>query len=101
MTRNRLADRRPCEHVDFEHNGTLATVTIGFRWPTWEPQEIFIRCGKAGTAVEAEARDAGVLCSLLLQHGATVDEVLHSLTKTEDGRPASILGAALQAVRQP
>lgn len=101
MTRNRLPDRRPSESFCFTHGQIHGVVTVGYRLPELEPAEIFIRCGKAGTGIESEARDAAIVCSIALQHGATLADVEHSLTKTEDGRPASILGAALQAVRMP
>ncbi len=57
--RTRLDNRRPCEHIDFEHrleNRTVkATVTVGFRVRdrgdalVMEASEIFMRSQKAGS----------------------------------------------------
>ncbi len=58
--RARLPDRRPCDHVAFEHDGIVATVTVGYRWPGFQPAEVFLHAAKAGSAVEAEARDGGI-----------------------------------------
>jgi hypothetical protein len=99
MTRRRLPDRRPCEHVDFEHNGVMGTVTVGFRLPDLTPAEIFLHAAKIGTAIEVEARDAGIAVSVALQHGASLDDLQHSLTKNDDGRPVSILGAAIASLK--
>ena len=96
--RRRLPNRRPSERLTFEHDGIKATVTVGYRWPGFEPAEVFLHCAKVGSAVEAEARDGGIAVSIALQHGASLDELRHSLTKTDDGKAASILGAALDAV---
>ncbi|QIG49453.1 hypothetical protein G5V57_18060 [Nordella sp. HKS 07] len=76
----------------------MAIVTVGFRLPDLTPVELFLHAAKVGTAVEIEARDGGIAVSIALQHGASLDGLARGLTKTYGGQPASVLGAAIDAV---
>lgn len=60
--------------------------------------EVFITAGKPGSPAEASLRDAGLLLSLLLQHGVTVGEVKAALTRAADDRPASQIGVVVDAL---
>jgi hypothetical protein len=51
------------------------------------------------TAIEAVARDAAIIVSIALQHGADIEVISHALTRDDDGRPASLIGAAVEALR--
>ncbi|MFZ5674304.1 MAG: hypothetical protein ACOZAM_15185 [Pseudomonadota bacterium] len=104
MTRARLDNRRPCEHIDFQHGDTKATVTVGFRVRdrgdilVMEASEIFMRSQKAGSDAEAEARDAGIAISLAMQSGVSLGDLQHSVTRTDTGEPATMTGAALDTI---
>lgn len=61
-------------------------------------REVFISAGKPGSAAEAILRDAGLLISLLLQHGATLPEIRSSLTRGAQDQPASQVGVVIDAL---
>ena len=99
MTRERLPNRRPCERITINHKGIQCDVTAGYSLePDPQIMELFIHGGKAGSAFEAEVRDAGISLSLLLQHGVPLDVAQHGFTKDEGGGPASAIGAAVGAI---
>jgi hypothetical protein len=93
--RRRLPDRRESTLVDFEHGGLR--YTVGFsRFENGDLGEIFLDCGRRGSAAEVAGRDGAVLASLCLQHRVPVDVIRHSLLKVADGSPAGPIGRALQ-----
>ena len=97
MNRQILPARRRCETFDLRFWNQRFTVTLGF-YPDGTPGEIFIDSHKSGGDVEAIARDAAVVISLALQHGATAESVKHAITRNGNGTPASILGAVVDAL---
>jgi hypothetical protein len=93
--RMRLPQRRPHELLDFEHAGYRCTAGLGF-FETGGLAEIFINVpGRSGSAIEAVARDAAILTSICLQHGASVETIRHALTRNSDGSAGGPLGAVL------
>jgi len=58
----------------------------------------FLKAGHPGSAVETFSRDAAVVLSIALQHGASVKEIRHSLVKLRDGSGAGAVGALLDLV---
>jgi hypothetical protein len=60
--------------------------------------EIFLSSRKPGSPIEAIARDAAVTVSIALQCGADIATIRSALTKDHDGSPATVLGAALDAI---
>jgi len=100
MTRTRLPNRRPGEAVVFDHGGMLYTGHISFAVDSGRVTEAFLDGGKAGTAVQAMARDAAVLASLALQHGAPIEVLRHAMTRNDDGSAAGPMGALLDLVAE-
>ncbi len=94
INRRLLPQRRPAETFTVIHWNQAFAVTVGF-YPDGQPGEVFVDARKTGGDVEAIARDAGVILSLCLQHGATVESIRHAVTRTANGAPASILGAVV------
>jgi hypothetical protein len=93
--RQRLPQRRLHQLVDFQHAGYRYTAGLGY-FQTGELAEIFINVpGRSGTAIEAVARDAAILASICLQHGASVDVIRCALTRNGDGSAGGSLGAIL------
>jgi ribonucleoside-diphosphate reductase alpha chain len=84
LARKRLPDRRPHELIDFEHAGFCFTVGVG-RFNDGSLAELFLNCSKAGTPVDVNARDAAIVASLLLQRGATTEELRRALSRNPDG----------------
>jgi hypothetical protein len=95
--RQRLPNRRRCESFAFSHAGLDFTATVGFHWDG-RIAEIFLSSHKPGSPIEAIARDAAVTVSIALQFGADIQTIRQALTRDHDGGPATLLGAALEAL---
>jgi hypothetical protein len=101
MTRRVLPQRRPVRTFDLVHRTETAeqtyTVSVGYfcDGDTLTPGEIFLNGGKIGSAVEAIARDAAILLSIMMQHGIDVRILRGTVTREASGAPASIIGAVI------
>jgi hypothetical protein len=81
--------------MDYWHGGHRYTAGLGF-FETGELAEIFINVpGRSGSGIEAVARDAAILTSICLQHGASVETIRHALTRNSDGSASGPLGVVL------
>jgi hypothetical protein len=93
--RRQLPQRRSHELMDFEHAGHRYTAGLGF-FETGGLAEVFINVpGRSGSAIEAVARDAAILTSICLQHGAPLETIRHALTRNSDGSASGPLGVVL------
>ena len=92
--RQHLANRRGHELVAFEHGGQRYIGGIG-RFADGRLAEIFLNCGKAGSAAETNARDSAIAASLLFQFGCPVDTIRHALTRDGNGVASGPLGHLL------
>jgi hypothetical protein len=99
IMRQRLPNRRRCESFEFRHAGLDFTLTVGFQ-RDGRIAEIFLSSHKPGSPIEAIARDAAVTVSLALQFGVPIETIRQALTKDHDGGPATLLGAALDALAE-
>jgi hypothetical protein len=95
--RCRLPNRRRHESGVFSHGGLAYTMGVG-RFADGRPAEIFLSTHKCGSAVEAIARDAAILISIALQFGADIKTIRTALTRDQDGGPASLICAAVDAL---
>jgi hypothetical protein len=96
--RAKLPNRRRHHALNVEHNGH--PFALGFSsYRDGSPAEIFLSSPKVGTAIEAVARDAAIIVSIALQHSADLEVLAHAITRDDDGRPASLIGTALDALR--
>jgi hypothetical protein len=100
MTRDRLPNRRPHESMQLEFAGQEFTLGVG-RDDGGTIVEIFVGGRKAGSAIDSAARDAGILISLGLQHGVSLETMRHASTREADGSPSSIVGAVLDKLTEP
>jgi hypothetical protein len=98
-TRLILPNRRRCQTLDFEHAGQRHSLTFS-RYHDGRPGEIFLSSRHIGSPLEAIARDAAVTVSIALQHGAPLATISGALTKDHGGGPATLLGAALDAIAE-
>jgi hypothetical protein len=73
------------------------TLCAGFH-PDRRIAEIFLSSEKPGSPIEAIARDAAVTVSIALQFGADLETIRPALTRDHDGGPATLLGAAFDAL---
>jgi ribonucleoside-diphosphate reductase alpha chain len=76
--RQRLPNRRLIESFELKCGGIEYCASVGF-FPSGTLGEVFLRAAKPSSAIDGFANDAGILASLLLQHGVPVDEIRHSL----------------------
>ncbi len=92
MSRTRLPNRRENETVDLLFEGQRYHVTIGFA-PDGRPAEVFCHGAKVGSGMDRLLDDACVALSLLLQHGAEPQALVHSMGRLDGGAVASVIGA--------
>ena len=95
--RERLPDRRASERFDFIFASVPFTATIS-RFEDGRLGEIFIDCHKAGSSLGILAADAAILCSIALQHGATLNTIRHALSRDPRGNATGPLGTALDKI---
>jgi ribonucleoside-diphosphate reductase alpha chain len=97
--RESLPNRRQSEILAFDHEGNR--FTLGFsRFHDGRIAEIFLSSNRPGSVIEAIGRDAAIVTSLALQHGGDLETIRRALTKDHDGGPATLLGAALDAIAE-
>ena len=95
--RKRLENRRASVSFDIEMAGLRYKVTTSF-FPGGGLAEIFVSNHKAGNASDVAARDAGILVSLCLQHGCSVETIARALSRNSDGSASGVIGAVLDKV---
>jgi hypothetical protein len=95
--RQRLQNRRASEFTDFESMGLHFTASVG-RYDDGRIAELFIDNHKAGSAIGTLVRDAGIILSFALQHGADAEAIRRALSRDSQGRPLGPLGAVLDTI---
>ena len=104
MTRIPLPNRRAGETFEVRHGQLSFWITVGFL-QDGAPMEVFAsmkgrKTSPLSSDVEAIARDAGILISIALQFGASLSLLREAATREESGKPASLLGAILDAMKR-
>jgi hypothetical protein len=92
--RERLDNRRLSENFTFELDGLRFTATVSF-YPDGRISELFLNNHKAGNQTDTNARDAAIVLSFALQHGADAEAIRRALCRDGGGRALGPLGAAL------
>jgi hypothetical protein len=95
--RDRLPNKRDCETIAFERDGSHYRMTVGF-YPDGRLGEIFLNHDRGDSLLDVWASDAAILASLALQHGCTLETIAHALKRDSAGRAASPIGAAMDLV---
>lgn len=96
--RKRLPQRRAHQLIDFDHDGHRYTAGVGY-FDDGRLAEVFINVpGRAGSTIEAVARDAATVASIALQYGAPAETLRRALTRNTDGSAGGPLGAVLDLV---
>jgi hypothetical protein len=97
--RRALPQRRAAETFELRHGNqnTVFAVTVGY-FPDGSIGEVFIGGAKAGSEVEAVARDGAVLLSLALQFGVPLDVIRRAITRDLDSRPSTIIGRVVDSL---
>ena len=97
MNRERLPQRRRCETVSFVHLNTSYEGTVGY-YDDGRIAEVFLHGPKAGSDLEAVARDAAVTTSLALQFGCPLETLRAALTREGDETAAGAMGVLLDKI---
>jgi hypothetical protein len=92
--RTRLPNRRGCTTFGFRCGAHHYVATVS-HFANGQLAEIFLGNGRAGSDVDAAAKDSAVLASLGLQYGIPLDVLRKALLRDSQGTPSSPLGAAL------
>jgi hypothetical protein len=83
--RRRLPDRRDCESFTFTVDGLRFTATVG-RFADGTIGELFLNNHKSGNQSDTNARDAAIILSFAIQHGADIDAIRRALCRDLSGR---------------
>jgi hypothetical protein len=95
--RKRLPNRRASETFNVEVAGLRYKATIS-RFSDGGIAEVFVSNHKAGNASDVAALDAGILVSLLLQHGCPIETIAHALSRNGDGTASGVIGAVIDKI---
>jgi hypothetical protein len=95
--RERLPDRRSNESFSFELNGLRFTATVS-RFADGRIGELFLNNHKFGNQSDTNARDAAILLSFALQHGADLETIRRALCRDSQGCALGPLGEALDLI---
>jgi ribonucleoside-diphosphate reductase alpha chain len=94
MTRERLPNRRASTIFDFEAMGMKFTGSVS-RISDGRLGELFLDNHKAGSSIGTLVRDAAIILSFALQHGADVESIRRALCRDSEGQPLGPVGVAL------
>jgi hypothetical protein len=98
IARQRLPNRRASETFGFQCGPHQYTATISYFPGTDQLAEIFLGNGRAGSDIDAAAKDSAVVASIALQHDVPVDVIRKALLRDLHGVASSPLGMALDLI---
>jgi hypothetical protein len=98
--RRRLPNRRVSETFAFECGNLHYLATISYFPGTNQLAEVFLGNGRAGSDVDAAAKDSAVVASIALQFGVPVETIRKALLRDSQGRASSPLGQALDLLAE-
>jgi hypothetical protein len=96
--RRRLPNRRASESFSFDCGPHRYTATVSYFPGTDLLAEIFLGNGRAGSDVDAAAKDSAVVASIAFQWGVPADVLRKALMRDSQGRANSPLGVALDLI---
>ena len=97
--RQRLPNRRMCQSFNFELDGLRFTASVG-RFNDGRVGELFLTNHKSGNQSDTNARDAAIILSFALQHGADINAIRKALCRDSAGRAIGPVGAALDLLAE-
>jgi hypothetical protein len=95
--RERLANRRASLFFDFESMGMRFTASVS-HFPDGRIAELFVDNHKAGSAIGTLVRDAAIIFSFAVQHGADPEAIRRALCRDSAGRALGPIGEALDTI---
>src|SRR5437899_9816451 len=100
MSRARLPNRRASLSFNFECGPHRYIATISYFPGTNQLAEIFLGNGRAGSDIDAAAKDSAVVASIALQFGVPIDVIRKALLRDPRGVASSPLGVALDRIAE-
>jgi hypothetical protein len=97
--RKRLPNRRASETFELTVAGLSYTCTVS-RYADGRIAELFLSNHKSASAADVGARDAAIVFSFAVQHGADPEAIRLALCRDSHGRPSGPLGAALDLLAE-
>ena len=97
--RNRLPNRRESTILDVFYLNERYHVSYS-RFPEGHIGEVFIHGPKVGSDMDAVTFTSGVVLSIALQRGATLDELSLSAARLPDGSAADFIGHILDVLKK-
>jgi hypothetical protein len=94
MTRQRLPNRHSSENFTFEMDGLRFTATFA-RFADGRIGELFLNNHNAGNQSDTNARDAAIILSFALQHGADIETIRKALCRDSNGKALGPISTAL------
>ena len=95
--RERLNNRRSALTFDLEVGGLHYICTVG-RFPDGRVSEVFVQNHKSSSGADVAVRDAGIILSFALQHGADFNSIRRALCRDPRGGANGVMGAVLDAI---
>jgi hypothetical protein len=95
----RLPNRRASTTLAFECGLHRFIATIS-HFPNGELAEIFLGNGRAGSHIDAAAKDSAVVASIVLQYGVPLNVLRKALLRDIHGVASSPLGTALDIIAE-
>ena len=95
--RERLANRRASLFFDFESMGMRFTASVS-HFPDGRIAELFVDNHKAGSAIGTLVRDAAIIFSFAVQHGADPEAIRRALGRSCNGRALGPIAEALDRI---
>jgi hypothetical protein len=92
--RERLPDRRASVTFELEVAGLKYTCSVS-RYGDGRLAELFLSNHKSNSQADTSARDAAIILSIVLQHGADLEVIRRALCRDARGNTSGPLGAAL------
>lgn len=93
--RQRLPNKRKSRTITFDHDGLSYTACFSFSKTTGEPLEVFLDCGKTGSAANILAKEIAVIASISLQYGVPLEVLMAAMPRLDDESAAGPFGKAL------
>jgi hypothetical protein len=95
--RERLPNRRASEVFDFSAMDMPFTCSVS-RYPDGRISELFCDNHKAGSAIGTLVRDAAIIFSFAVQHGADPEAIRRALGRDGNGRALGPIAEALDRI---
>jgi hypothetical protein len=95
--REKLPNRRSSLLFDYQSMDLPFTASVSY-YPDGRISELFCDNHKAGSAIGTLVRDAAIIFSFAVQHGADPEAIRRALGRSSDGRALGSIAEALDRI---